>query len=888
MQAISHFIKIFLITLLCIFANGLNAQIAIEWQKSLGGNNSEQAFSIQQTYDGGYIVAGSTGSNNGEVSGSHGANDFWVVKLDNYGVFQWQKCLGGTNHDFAYSVHQTADSGYVVAGSSRSDDGDLTVNYGFSDCWLVKLDSGGDIEWQKSFGGTVGEGMTSVKQTSDGGYVLAGWTLSVDGDVTGNHGGNDYWVVRLDSNGDLKWQKCFGGSNYDDAQSVQQTIDGGFVIAGTSFSNDGDVTANHGSRDYWVVKIDTIGNIIWQKSLGGTHDDYASAVKQTYDGGFVVAGRSASTNGDVTGNQGSDDYWIVKLDGNGNLEWQKSYGGTGSDRANSIEQAVDGGYLVAGHSNSNDGDVSGNHGGWDYWIVKLNEVGDLQWQKSLGGTGDDRAMCVQSTNDESFVVSGYSSSNNGDVTGNHGGYDYWIVKLTENYNSITGKLYADLNSNNVLDTGEPMLLNKKVTESGTGRFGFSGPNGEYSVLVLDSGNYSVGPDPLYYFTPVPSIHNAYFSSIQQTDSLNDFAFQPNGFFNDLCITITPATPFRQGMNATYLINYENIGTTTINNCSVIFFPHNLVSYVGSNVAPFSVAPDSVLWNIGTLTPFQTGSIVVTVNVQLGTPIGTTINSGARIEPVAGDANPNCNTNYWEVITTGAVDPNDILVNRTTHFTTEFPNPPFLEYLIRFQNVGNDTAFTVRIFNPIDTNKLEINSLEFVASSHPVDMQYVFHERHMKFTFNNILLVDSTTNEPMSHGFVRYKIKPKSNLVANDSILNNATIHFDFETPVLTNTALTTVETPTSLPAMEIPGKGTIQLWPNPAKEKLNVGITLRQPAEITLKVLNIFGQAVAAKKVNAERGENRFELPMEELPAGVYLIKAVIGGSSIQTKVIKL
>jgi hypothetical protein len=241
-----------------------------------------------------------------------------------------------------------------------------------------------------------------------------------------------------------------------------------------------------------------------------------------------------------------------------------------------------------------------------------------------------------------------------------------------------------------------------------------------------------------------------------------------------------------------------------------------------------------------------------------------------------------------VVTTGAIDPNDILVNRATLFTTEFPNPPFLEYLIRFQNVGNDTAFTVRIFNPIDTNKLEINSLEFVASSHPVDMQYVFHERYMKFTFNNILLVDSTTNEPMSHGFVRYKIKPKSNLVVNDSILNSATIHFDFEAPVLTNTALTTIESPTSLPAMEIPGKGTMQLWPNPAKETLNVGISLNTSSEITIDVLNIFGQSVATNKVKGERGENRFDIPLAEFPAGVYLIKANVAGQATQTKFIKL
>jgi hypothetical protein len=507
----------------------------------------------------------------------------------------------------------------------------------------------------------------------------------------------------------------------------------------------------------------------------------------------------------------------------------------------------------------------------------------------LGGTDYDWAYSVQQTSDGGYVVAGISISNNGDVTGNHGTNDFWVVKLAEHYNSITGKLYADLNSNNAQDAGEPVLANRKVTEQNTNRFGFSGWNGLYYVAVVDTGNYSVTAEPLNNFTSAPLIHNAYFSSILQTDSLNDFAFQPNAVFNDLCITITPATAFRAGMNATYVINYENVGTTTMNNCSVIFFPHSAVSYVGSNVTPFSVAPDSVFWNIGALTPFQTGSIVVTVNVTVGTPIGSTINSGVRIEPVSGDANPNSNTDYWVGLTTGAVDPNDILVNRITLFTTDFPNPPFLEYIIRFQNVGNDTAFTVLIFNPIDTNKLELNTLDFVSSSHPVDMQYVLHERHMKFTFNNILLPDSTTNEPMSHGFVRYKIKPKPNLVVNDSISNDATIYFDFEAPLLTNTVVTTVVLPTGLndgiPAQD---NVTVWVWPNPVKENLNVGIKLNSSSEITIEVLNVLGQSVATKKIKGESGENRIDMPHEELPAGEYLIKADIGGKLIQSKVIKL
>ena len=169
------------------------------------------------------------------------------------------------------------------------------------------------IEWQKSLGGTGSDGATTIQQTADGGYIVAGASISTDGDVTGNHGGNDYWVVKLNSTGTITWQKCLGGTGDDFASSIQQTIDGGYIVAGYSESTNGDVTGNHGGQDYWVIKLDSTGSITWQKSLGGTSQDYAYAIQQTADGGYIVAGYTTSTDGDVTGNHGDYDYWVVKL-----------------------------------------------------------------------------------------------------------------------------------------------------------------------------------------------------------------------------------------------------------------------------------------------------------------------------------------------------------------------------------------------------------------------------------------------------------------------------------------------------------------------------------------------------------------------------------------------
>ncbi|MBK9248201.1 MAG: choice-of-anchor D domain-containing protein [Ignavibacteria bacterium] len=253
---------------------------------------------------------------------------------------------------------------------------------------------------------------------------------SIDGDVTGNNGSMDYWVVKLNPAGAIEWQKALGGSSTEHANSIQQSTDGGYIVAGVSASKNGDVTGNNGNDDYWVVKLSPTGAIDWQRSLGGSLKDVAHSIQQSNDGGYIVAGESGSTDGDVTGNNGNDDYWVVKLSPIGAIEWQKSLGGSNYDRAHSIQQSTDGGYIVAGVSTSIDGDVTGNIGSEDYWVVKLSSTGTIEWQKSLAGSNEDFAYSIHQSADGGYIVAGESYSNNGDVSGNHGASDYWVVKLS--------------------------------------------------------------------------------------------------------------------------------------------------------------------------------------------------------------------------------------------------------------------------------------------------------------------------------------------------------------------------------------------------------------------------------------------------------------------------
>lgn len=446
--------KLVFLLLFSFFSILIYGQVpAIEWKVCLGGTGIEGAtfnfaLPVLQTSDGGYIAAGNARTNNGYVQGIHSISlDMWVVKTDSQGNFQWQKCLGSQGGESAASIEQTTDGGYIVAGYTSVSGGDVVGHHGSGDMWIVKLDSLGNLVWQQCIGGTGGEIAHSIKQTTDGGYIVAGTADFNQGMVSGHHAPSqttDMWVVKLDSLGVLVWQKCLGGSGADVAYSIAQTNDGGYIVAGTTETkNNGDVTGNHtyydvgsasykASVDYWVVKLDSSGFLEWQKCLGGTGEDVAFSIQPTAEGGYIVAGRTASTNGDVSIAIGSRDAWIVKLNGTGDIEWEKSYGGTNNEIANFIRQTTDGGYIVAATTLSNNGDITESKGQSDYWIFKLDSLGVLQWQKSLGGSTVDIAYGVDLTADGGYIVSGTTKSQNGDVEGLHfndDATDFWLVKF---------------------------------------------------------------------------------------------------------------------------------------------------------------------------------------------------------------------------------------------------------------------------------------------------------------------------------------------------------------------------------------------------------------------------------------------------------------------------
>ena len=425
----------------CLLAFTVQAQAPpILWQHTYGGTYADIGYTIAHTRDGGYIMGGTSQSVNGDVAGHHGDSTIintWLVKTDQNGAIIWQRSYFGkiSYYKSSKSVIQSADGGYVMVGSANSNAGGLTGYHGSADYWVAKLDSLGAIVWQRSLGGRYDDIATSVIETPNGGYIVAGSSSSNDGDVSGHHGDSsttDYWVVKLDTVGRIVWQQSLGGTQSEIGTAIVQSTDGGCVITGSTTSHDGDVTRNSYDSvfaDYWLVKLDSIGTIVWQHCYGGSNFDYAYSMVKTLDGGYAVVGISSSHNGLVTVNHGSGDYWLIRLDSIGSLIWQHSYGGSGADYAYGLVQSSDGGFAIAGFTYSSDSDVTGYHGGLDYWVVKTSSTGALVWQKTLGGSSLDEAYSITADSYGGYVVLGMAQSTNGDVTGNHGNRDYWAVDL---------------------------------------------------------------------------------------------------------------------------------------------------------------------------------------------------------------------------------------------------------------------------------------------------------------------------------------------------------------------------------------------------------------------------------------------------------------------------
>jgi hypothetical protein len=363
------------------------AQSDTLWTRTFGGEDRDRSYSAQQTTDGGYIIIGDNRSFDNDQE------DLWLIKTDFNGNEEWYQIFGGSGDDRGYSVQQCSDGGYILGGFTGS------FGNGSLDLWLIKTDSNGNEEWSQTFGGSGHDRGHSVQQCSDGGYILGGFTGSF------GNGSLDIWVIKTDPNGNEIWSQTYGGEGIDSGYSVQQTIEGGYIITGYTGSS------GNGGVDVWLIKTDSGGNEEWSQTFGGGSEDIGYSVQQTMDAGYIITGTTFSFG------NGNRDAWLIKIDTEGNEEWSQTFGGTGGDYGYSGLQSNDGGYILTGTTDSFGNDY------FDVWIVKTDPQGNEEWSQTIGGNDYEESRSIKRTINGGYIISGYTKSfGNGDA-------DIWLLLL---------------------------------------------------------------------------------------------------------------------------------------------------------------------------------------------------------------------------------------------------------------------------------------------------------------------------------------------------------------------------------------------------------------------------------------------------------------------------
>ena len=359
---------------LLFFVPRIDAQIDTLWTKTYGNGSFNEGYAVQQTPDSGFIITGVTYSSIATLE------DVWLICTDSLGNLLWTKTYGGDSFDMGNDVQLTVDGGYIITGVTTP----TSVN--FPDVWLIRTDQNGDSLWTKSFGGDGIDIGKAIQQTSGGGFIIAGWTNSFDVDST------DIWLIRTDNNGNLLWSKTYGGNNHDQAWSVRQTLDDGYIVIGytTSFGN--------GNYDVWLIRTNSNGDTLWTKTYGGEYWEYGYDVRQLSDGGFILTGYASSPRlNDV-------DLYLIRTNSNGETLWTKTFGGTENEIGRSVQETSDGGFIIAGDTDSF------GAGNSDVWLIRTDLDGNLLWTKTIGGWHHDRGFSLQITNNTSYIVAGYTYS----------------------------------------------------------------------------------------------------------------------------------------------------------------------------------------------------------------------------------------------------------------------------------------------------------------------------------------------------------------------------------------------------------------------------------------------------------------------------------------------
>ncbi len=416
----------------------LNAQFTdIDWEKTFGSSLSEISHSLTSDGGSGYLIANDNNLNDGTASVDKGGSDVWVANIDAAGNIIWETTIGGTLNDYPKEILKGSDNAIYIVGYSKSNDQDITVNKGDDDILLVKLSTSGNLIWAKTYGGTDRDRGETIIQKANGNLLIGAMSSSSNGDVSNNYGSFDNLIMEIDTAGNVLWEKNYGGTGTEQIRDIKPLLDGNFIMTGLSTSSNNDSPSNNGSYDYLTIKFNDTGAVIWSDAIGGSSLDFAESILPLSDSSIIIGGYSYSKDFDVDSVYDNIDIWIINYDKNGNINWKEVYGGSDDDILLNLIELSNGEVYGIGSTSSNDGQVSNNYGGNDVWLININpNNGNLLFEKNYGGDSYDQGIEIIENNTNDLVFIGRSSSDTNDVSLNIGGSDSWLVKLNPSSTSI--------------------------------------------------------------------------------------------------------------------------------------------------------------------------------------------------------------------------------------------------------------------------------------------------------------------------------------------------------------------------------------------------------------------------------------------------------------------
>ncbi|MGM0649129.1 MAG: DUF7619 domain-containing protein [Bacteroidota bacterium] len=705
----------------------------------------------------------------------HGNNDIYLVRTDVYGDTLWTNTFGGDDYDrtswsMNNSLQITSDGGFIIVGETRSFGGSD------SDVYMVKTDANGNLQWQKHFGGNSKDYANAVQQTSDGGYIITALSFSFADRY------NDVWLIKTDSQGNLEWQKNYDMNGWEEPYCVRQTDDKGYLITGITHPN------------VFLMKTDSLGQEEWNKQLFG---GMGYSFEPTTDGGYIVCGRTWT------------DAFLAKTNELGDTLWTKKYPGPGANFTYSVTETNDGGYMAVGETNAS--------GSWDAYFIRTDEYGDTLWTHTMGGPGNEWLQSVQTTSDGGYATVGLTSSYGA------GQNDGWLIKFKElrKKGFISGRIYRDNDDNCVYETGTDGILNGQMVKA---------EPGPYYVFTNSEGKYKFEVEPDQYTISPAKIPNALFDFQDCQDSTSyNFTVTAGGIVSDndfaLGLKDPPvcesnvnivSSPFLQGPCTSplslsspcpgylhrYCFTITNTGTATIGPGSYVqvdldpnmtFVEEVSNTCSGDLTVDFS-DPTTPVWNVDNASVLNDNgdSCDVCFNVDVAFPISLSgYSSTANFNAICGN-DYHVSGDVAEEDDACACDPNDKLVSpKGCGPYGNIARNESVTYHIRFQNIGTGPAHDIVIRDTIDTD-FDISTLNILHSSHNITGLQVNPDNELVISFQGIELPDSVSDPQGSKGNVILELMPLSDLPNGTELKNRAAIYFDTNLPVLTNTTLNTV------------------------------------------------------------------------------------------------